>query len=448
MFLDTYNAKNAYVTIPCLMYFHVNVNEPVNGYIKTREDINYALELEMEYLTNQIASHNWKQFQSMHNISKKDIGINSANICKCFSLDDCNLVTVCNTETIDCVHCKEKLCNKICFYTNGGKFYDPFGLNASTTFAEADWVVSEIMTGHNYLHKDFSDFAIIYRANFQSRLFEEALTKLGIPYVVFGSGSFYSRKEVKDLLAFCKCVINPFDVVSFRRALGTFKGVGSKTIDNIVDYALANKITYATALEYYFNNNARPTLREPLRQMLNVIHKSYTKCVDIVDNVFLETKYRASQAIINTEEAQDNVQIMDEFREMVKSLEDRKGEDTTLMEMLDEISLLTDAKGDEKANANAVKLMTAHASKGLEFNSVFIVGSEEGLFPHSNAIQTGNPDDIEEERRLYYVAMTRAQKKLYITYAENKKTGSEGYQPVTESRFIYEIPEALKEYTL
>jgi DNA helicase-2/ATP-dependent DNA helicase PcrA len=129
--------------------------------------------------------------------------------------------------------------------------------------------------------------------------------------------------------------------------------------------------------------------------MLNVINKGYTKCVDIVDNVFLETKYRTSQAIINTDEAQDNVQIMDEFREMVKALEDRKSEDTTLMEMLDEISLLTDAKGDEKANSNAVKLMTAHASKGLEFNSVFIVGSEEGLFPHSNAIQTGNPDDIE-----------------------------------------------------
>lgn len=318
---------------------------------------------------------------------------------------------------------------------------------ANTSFAEADWVVSEIMTGHNYLHKDFSDFAIIYRANFQSRLFEEALTKLGIPYVVFGSGSFYSRKEVKDLLAFCKCVINPFDVVSFRRALGTFKGVGSKTIDNIVDYALANKITYTMALQYFFNNNTRATLREPFRQMLNVINKGYTKCVDIVDNVFLETKYRASQAVINTEEAQDNVQIMDEFREMVKTLEDRKSEDTSLMEMLDEISLLTDAKGDEKANANAVKLMTAHASKGLEFNSVFIVGSEEGLFPHNNAIMTGNVDDIEEERRLYYVAMTRAQKKLYITYAQNKRTSGEGYQPVTESRFIYEIPESLKEYT-
>jgi DNA helicase-2/ATP-dependent DNA helicase PcrA len=118
------------------------------------------------------------------------------------------------------------------------------------------------------------------------------------------------------------------------------------------------------------------------------------------------------------------------------------------MEMLDEISLLTDAKGDEKSNTNAVKLMTAHASKGLEFDSVFIVGSEEGLFPHINSIQTHNIEDIEEERRLYYVAMTRAQKKLYITYAKNKKSNNEGYQPVTESRFIYEIPETLREYTL
>jgi DNA helicase-2/ATP-dependent DNA helicase PcrA len=182
--------------------------------------------------------------------------------------------------------------------------------------------------------------------------------------------------------------------------------------------------------------------------MVKVLNKGYTKCVDIVDNVFLETKYRASLAVINTDEAQDAVQIMDEFREMVQSYENRKSEETTLMEMLDEISLLTDAKGDEKANANAVKLMTAHASKGLEFDTVFIVGPEEGLFPHSNAIMTGMNDDIEEERRLFYVAMTRAEKKLYITYAQNKKTGNEGYQPISESRFINEIPEELKEYTM
>lgn len=319
--------------------------------------------------------------------------------------------------------------------------------NAKTSFAEADWVTSEIMTGHNYLNKNFSDYAIIYRANFQSRLFEESLTKLGIPYVVFGSGSFYTRKEVRDLLAFCKCVVNPFDEVSFRRALGTFSGVGSKTIDNIVNYALDNKITFSMALENCIDS-ARPSIRESLKQMHIVLTKGYAKCVDIVDNVFLETNYRASQAVINTDEAQDNVQIMDEFREMVKSVEDRKSEGVSIMEMLDEISLLTDAKGDEKANTNAVKLMTAHASKGLEFDSVFVVGSEEGLFPHMNAIQTNNQDDIEEERRLYYVAMTRAQKKLYITYAEVKNTSGEGYQSIKESRFINEIPDDLKEYTI
>ena len=173
----------------------------------------------------------------------------------------------------------------------------------------------------------------------------------------------------------------------------------------------------------------------------------YKNVVDIVDNVFLETPYRTSLAIVNTEEAQDSVQIMEEFRSMIESFESRKAEDTTIMEMLDEISLLTDAKGEDKAKSNAVKLMTAHASKGLEFNTVFIVGTEEGLFPHANSIATGKLDDIEEERRLFYVAMTRAQKKLYITNAETKKTGMEGYQPVLQSRFTGEIPDELKEYT-
>lgn len=317
---------------------------------------------------------------------------------------------------------------------------------SENSFKEAEWVVSDIVTKHDYRNKDFSDFAIIYRANFQSRLFEENFAKLGIPYVVFGSGSFYSRKEVRDLLAFCKIVVNPFDVVSFRRALKTFPGVGDKTIDNVVDYAINNKVTYAIALEECVKT-AKGKAKESLKQMLTVLNAKYTHCVDIVDNVFTETRYRASQAIINTEEAQDNVQIMDEFREMVETLETRKSEDTSIMEMLDEISLLSDAKGDQKANSNAVKLMTAHASKGLEFDTVYVVGSEEGLYPHSNAILSGNEEDIEEERRLYYVAMTRAEKELCITYASKKKNGT-CYESVNPSRFINEIPDELKEYTM
>ena len=318
---------------------------------------------------------------------------------------------------------------------------------AGNNFMEAEWVSSEITTGHSYLNKDFSDFAIIYRANFQSRLFEEALTQQGIPYVVFGSGSFYTRKEVRDLLAFCKAVVNPFDDISFKRALSTFKGVGNKTIEDIVNYANDNKITYAMSLEHHINNSSKRNV-ESLKQMLRVLKKGYMKCVDIVDNIFVETDYRTSLAVIDTDEARDSVQIMNEFRTMVEGMELRKEEDVTIMEMLDEISLLSDAKGDEKAKTNSVKLMTAHASKGLEFDTVFVVGAEEGLFPHANSISTHNVEDIEEERRLFYVAMTRAEKKLYITNAKAKRNGNDGYQPVAESRFITEIPEELKEYTL
>jgi len=320
---------------------------------------------------------------------------------------------------------------------------------ANNSFLEAEWVVAEITTSHNYMNKDFSDFAIIYRANFQSRLFEEKLTKMGIPYVVFGSGSFYSRKEVKDLLAFCKIVVNPFDTDSFRRAISTFNGVGKESVNKIIDYASDNKVTLGMSCEYFLNNEKpRKGLKDALEQTLRLLNNHYSKCTDIIENIFLDTKYRTSMALINSEEARDSVQIMDEFKDMVESIENRE-EHSSILEILDEISLLTDAKGDQKANTNAVKLMTAHASKGLEFDTVFIVNAEEGSFPHANAMATGDINDIEEERRLFYVAMTRAEKKLYITYSKNKKQGTEMvFRPVSASRFIDEIPESLKEYTV
>jgi len=319
---------------------------------------------------------------------------------------------------------------------------------AKYNYAEAQWVTSEIVTTHMYNKKEYSDFAIIYRANYQSRLIEDELNANGIPYVVFGSNSFYNRKEVKDLLAFCKIVVNPFDVVSFQRALSTFKGIGSKTIDAVINYSVDNKVSLPIALDYYSNNIATPKVSHAMNQMLSVIKRGYVKCVDIIDNVFVDTEYRSSVALINTDEARDSVQVMDEFRSLIDSLETRKLEGKTYSEMLDEISLLTDAKGDQKANSNAVKLMTAHASKGLEFNTVFIIGAEEGSFPHSNAIATGLDEDIEEERRLFYVAMTRAQKLLYITHCAYKKRDIGGYDSNKESRFIAEIPDSLKEYTI
>lgn len=316
---------------------------------------------------------------------------------------------------------------------------------ATDSYSESRWVVSEIMTRQKFLNQKYSDFAIIYRVNFQSRLYEEELAKAGVPYVVFGSGSFYSRKEVKDLLAYCKLVINPMDTESFRRVLSTLRGVGKKTIENLIEYANNNKINFHMAIEDYVSNH-NTVVASNLQQVLDVINKKYTKCVDIVDNVFTETDYRTRVAIVGTDEARDSIEIMDEFRSMIESVEKRnKDKSVSLLEMLDEISLLTDAKGDSKANSNAVKLMTAHASKGLEFNTVFVVGAEEGLFPHANAIAMNSIPAIEEERRLFYVAMTRAEKKLYITSCKQKKSNAFSFSPVDESRFVSEIPAEYKE---
>ena len=129
---------------------------------------------------------------------------------------------------------------------------------------------------------------------------------------------------------------------------------------------------------------------------------------------------------------------------MIKSMENNNPNDT-MAEIIDQVSLLSDAKGEEKANLNAVKLMTAHASKGLEFNTVFIIGAEEGIFPHANALNEGSMDAIEEERRLFYVAMTRAKKKLYITNSFQRKSGDGSISTSTPSRFLREIPRNLTE---
>ena len=183
--------------------------------------------------------------------------------------------------------------------------------------------------------------------------------------------------------------------MAFERALGTFNGIGKKTINDILALADKNKITYTMALKEYIKESARPSQKTALNQMVKVLEGTYATCLDIVNNVFIDTPYRSSMEALKTEEAKDSVQIMDEFKSMIVSMESKKSEDTTLLEMLDELSLLSDAKGEEKAKRDSVKLMTAHASKGLEFDTVFIVGAEEGSFPHNNSIITNNPEYIE-----------------------------------------------------
>lgn len=315
-------------------------------------------------------------------------------------------------------------------------------LEATDAHDEARWIASEILMNGN---KNLSDYAIIYRANFQSRILEEEFTKCGIGYTVFGSQSFYSRKEVRDLLAYCKLIVNPYDIESFKRILGTLKGVGKVTIDNIITYAQDNCINFHDAINAYLPNTKAGIIRHRLEIVSTILNTSYNKCSDIINDVLFLTEYKTELTSVQTEETQEKLAIIDEFVEMTKSME-ANVKDETMAEIIDQIALLSDTKGAEKEHLNAVKFMTAHASKGLEFNNVFIVGAEEGLFPHANAINENTSDAIEEERRLFYVAMTRAKKKLYITRACQKRAGKEGGIIISSaSRFLREIPRNLTE---
>lgn len=314
---------------------------------------------------------------------------------------------------------------------------------ALDVYAEARWIAMEILMSS----RPASDFAIIYRANFQSRVIEEELTKNGIGYTVFGAQSFYSRKEVKDLLAYCKAVLNPNDMDSFKRVLSTLKGVGKKTIEEIIAMATEKSLNFHDALGVFLmglNHNTQMYYR--LNIVNGILNKTYNSCSDILSDIIFLTEYRQEIANMHNEEAAEKLAIIDEFVEMIKSMEDNNADGDSMSEIIDQVSLLSETKGAEKANLNAVKLMTAHASKGLEFPVVFIIGAEEGCFPHSNSIQEGTPEAIEEERRLFYVAMTRAEKELYITSAKQKKTGRDGgLSNTAPSRFLREIPSDLTE---
>lgn len=315
-------------------------------------------------------------------------------------------------------------------------------LEAIDAHDEARWIASEILMNGN---KKLSDYAIIYRANFQSRILEEEFTRCGIGYTVFGSQSFYSRKEVRDLLAYCKLVVNPYDIESFKRILGTLKGVGKVTIDNIITNAQENCINFHDAINDYLPNTKAGAVRHRLEVVSTILNTPYTKCSDIISDVLFLTEYKTELSNVQTEETQEKLAIIDEFVEMTLSME-ANANNETMAEIIDQIALLSDTKGAEKEKLNAVKFMTAHASKGLEFDTVFLVGAEEGLFPHANALNENTMDAIEEERRLFYVAMTRAKKKLYITRACQKRAGKDGGLIVSKaSRFLHEIPKHLIE---
>lgn len=275
------------------------------------------------------------------------------------------------------------------------------------------------------------DIAVLYRTNAQSRTIEEEMLKKNIKYRVVGSFYFYNRKEIKDLLCYLRLISNHKDDVSLLRVINTPKrGIGDKTIESLTDKAIEN----GTSLYEAITSGKELEFKKIIESLTEASSKlSLTELVDLIMEKTGIKKELSSSKLLEDEIRLEN---LNEFKSITKSYEEEYGS-ATLSDFLDEISLVSDIS-EHQEGSNRVSLMTVHSVKGLEFDYVFIIGMEEGIFPHYNAINDGTNSAIEEERRLCYVAITRAKKKLYLTSARTRMLfGNTNMNK--PSRFIDEI---------
>ncbi len=295
---------------------------------------------------------------------------------------------------------------------------------------------------------NFKDFVVLYRTNAQSRAIEEALRQNSIPYLIVGGIRFYQRKEIKDLLSYLKVIVNPSDNEALIRALNMKQGVGKTTIDKLIAAAEKEGVQIFDIVKKTVENPVvAGKARNLITEFLNYVYKyQYLKdemsLSELAGAVIDETGILRELKLENTPEAEERISNVQELLSAIAEYADTSDE-PTLENFLQQVSLVADIDDlDEKKNA--ITLMTIHSAKGLEFPVVFIAGLEEGLFPVSGA--TLYQDELEEERRLFYVAITRAMSKLFILYANMRyKFGIQSYQ--MKSRFLKEIPDdVLKEH--
>jgi DNA helicase-2/ATP-dependent DNA helicase PcrA len=314
---------------------------------------------------------------------------------------------------------------------------------------EGKFVADQIQEQRLRNHFSNKDFAILYRTNAQSRSFEESLRRMNIPYTIYGGISFYSRKEIKDYLAYLRLIVNPRDEEALKRIINyPVRGIGKTSVDRAILAANDRNITMWDVLEDAASSGFKAGTLQSIEEFVLMI-KSFKSMLetknayDIAFHVGKQTGFvkelfndKSTEGVQRYENVQELLNSIKEFTETPTNEESGEVGDKSLAAYLQQIVLLTDA--DEKdPNADTVKLMTIHAAKGLEFPVVFVGGLEEGLFP--NAMSLNTRDELEEERRLFYVAITRAKGRLYLTYANTRYkfgqlTQNEG------SRFIDEIP--------
>ncbi|MCR4372518.1 DNA helicase PcrA [Bacillus amyloliquefaciens] len=319
-------------------------------------------------------------------------------------------------------------------------------------FGEGQFVAGKIYELHSSGRRKLSDIAILYRTNAQSRVIEETLLKSGLNYNIVGGTKFYDRKEIKDILAYLRLVSNPDDDISFTRIVNVPKrGVGATSLEKIASYAAMNGMSMFQAVKQVDfigvsakAANALDGFGAMIENLTNM--QDYLSITELTEEILEKTEYREMLKAEKSIEAQSRLENIDEFLSVTKNFE-QKSEDKSLVAFLTDLALIADIdqldqKEEESGGKDAVTLMTLHAAKGLEFPVVFLMGMEEGVFPHSRSLM--EEAEMEEERRLAYVGITRAEEELYLTNAKMRTLfGRTNMNP--ESRFIREIPGDLLE---
>ena len=316
---------------------------------------------------------------------------------------------------------------------------------AQSEHEEAAFIGDTIAKKHDIHDVPYGDMAILYRTNAQSRVLEEALIKRALPYTMVGGTKFYDRKEIKDVLAYLRVLYNPFDDLSLLRIINVPKrSIGATTVAKLQDYAHEKGTSlFMTLTQLHLIDSIKGKTKEKLEEfgilIFTLVSEMEDKTVlDILESILDRTGYLAQLEESTDPQDQARAENIGELLSVAKDFQDTNPSGT-VEDFLEQVALVNDVDSFEQEEAK-VTLMTLHAAKGLEFPIVFLCGLEEGLFPHSRTLM--NPEEIEEERRLAYVGITRAEKELYISNATTRTVfgRTSSYLP---SRFIDEIPEEL-----
>ncbi|MDR2520380.1 MAG: UvrD-helicase domain-containing protein [Bacteroidales bacterium OttesenSCG-928-I14] len=318
-------------------------------------------------------------------------------------------------------------------------------------YEEGNIVTNRIVEMCLFGKYEYRDFAILYRTNAQSRIFEEALRKVNIPYRIYGSISFYQRKEIKDIIAYMRLISNPTDEEAIKRVINCpNRRIGNITVNKIITAANSHNTNLWEIISnpFFFNLKINSTTAFKLKKFCLLIKR-------FIEKASVQSAYDVGKMVIeetglinefDKDKTPENVSRIQNIKELKNSLHtfsqiksgNKMISGVKISDFLAEISLLTDQDIDEKENDNFIKIMTIHASKGLEFKNVFVVGLEENLFPSELSKKT--PQEIEEERRLLYVAITRARENVILTYVKTRFQNGQFYC-MSPSRFIKDIDE-------